>query len=527
MAELSPAHPVESERAEWEAVVAALSRTPRLAKLLCYIGELYFQNRSNEINEFQLATNVFGRSEKVFDPTRDSIARVEAFRLRKRLKEYYETEGADHPVVISLPSGSYVPSFFHRPGHTSNPTSSLDVGNASKDASIQGATQSTGVSIEAASPLPESPQLPQNQSLRRRIVLAISVGAALLFVAVFFAQRHSGSPRPLVGAAGDPAKSPAAIVSPATSARVPIRLLCGYEGTPRIDSVGAYWEADRFFSGGTSRSRPEHMITKTSDPMLFEHWRLDDFSYDIPLAAGPYELHLFFVASQMDMAAYYSSFDVRLNGQLLLNGFNIADDALGANVADERIFRDVYPDTDGKLHLKFTAVRSAPSLNAIELIPGLPHQQLPVRLVTQRSAVIDHEGNVWRPDSYYQNGHLTDLPQIVSGTSDPKLYAYERYGHFTYSIPVDPHGRYTLVLHFAELYWNADHGVGRRIFRVFCNGSVLLDSFDIFKAAGSLYAVTKTFSHLRPSAEGKLDLTFEPIENNATVSAIEVIDESE
>jgi hypothetical protein len=55
----------------------------------------------------------------------------------------------------------------------------------------------------------------------------------------------------------------------------------------------------------------------------------------------------------------------------------------------------------------------------------------------------------------------------------------------------------------------------------------LLDNFDIFKEAGSQHALTKTFYHLRPSPAGKLDLTFEPIENYATVSAIEVIDESE
>ena len=51
--------------------------------------------------------------------------------------------------------------------------------------------------------------------------------------------------------------------------------------------------------------------------------------------------------------------------------------------------------------------------------------------------------------------------------------------------------------------------------------------FDIQKEAGSLHALTRTFSHLQPSPEGKLDLTFDPIVNYATVSAIEVIDESQ
>jgi hypothetical protein len=149
----------------------------------------------------------------------------------------------------------------------------------------------------------------------------------------------------------------------------------------------------------------------------------------------------------------------------------------------------------------------------------------------QPAVVTDHNGNLWHPDTYFDNGTLSDQPRPVSGTPDPNLYALERYGHFTYSIPVDTRGRYTLVLHFAELYWIPDAsaavGVGSRVFRVYCNGSTLLDNFDIFKEAGSLHALTRTFYHLRPSPEGKLDLTFDPILNYATISAIEVIDESE
>jgi hypothetical protein len=39
--------------------------------------------------------------------------------------------------------------------------------------------------------------------------------------------------------------------------------------------------------------------------------------------------------------------------------------------------------------------------------------------------------------------------------------------------------------------------------------------------------VTKTFEHIRPSAQGKINLTFEPVMNNATVSGIEVVEEVE
>ena len=206
-------------------------------------------------------------------------------------------------------------------------------------------------------------------------------------------------------------------------------------------------------------------------------------------------------------------------------------DALGTNIADEKVFKDITPDKDGYLHLRFPTGRTTPVLNAIEILPGLPHRQIPIRLVMQAAAVTDHNGNLWHPDNYFQNGVVSDPPRQVSGAPDPKLYAQERYGHFTYSIPVDARGRYTLVLHFAELYWIPDGsgkiGIGSRVFRVYCNGTTLLDNFDIFKEVGSLHALTKTFYHLRPTPEGKLDLTFDPVVNYATISAIEVIDEGE
>ncbi len=127
------------------------------------------------------------------------------------------------------------------------------------------------------------------------------------------------------------------------------------------------------------------------------------------------------------------------------------------------------------------------------------------------------------------NGHFSDQRHEVEGSSDPELFSTERFGHFSYAIPVDTRDRYTLILHFVELYFGGQNGggVGSRVFRVMCNGETLLDNFDIYKEAGSLHALTKTFYHVKPTAQGKLNITFEPIWNNATVSGIEVLDESQ
>jgi hypothetical protein len=38
--------------------------------------------------------------------------------------------------------------------------------------------------------------------------------------------------------------------------------------------------------------------------------------------------------------------------------------------------------------------------------------------------------------------------------------------------------------------------------------------------------LARTFYHLKPTVQGKLNITFEPTVNNATVSGVEVLDES-
>jgi len=65
--------------------------------------------RSDSIRERNIGVAVFERGAG-YDPTVDSIVRVKANELRKRLAKFYETnEGADSNVRIELTAGSYVP----------------------------------------------------------------------------------------------------------------------------------------------------------------------------------------------------------------------------------------------------------------------------------------------------------------------------------------------------------------------------------------------------------------------------------
>ena len=74
----STLNPAKAEHAEFDAVMKVLSETPRLAKLLGYIGEKYFLGEIDQISEYNIATEVFGRSKAVFNASEDAIVRVEA-----------------------------------------------------------------------------------------------------------------------------------------------------------------------------------------------------------------------------------------------------------------------------------------------------------------------------------------------------------------------------------------------------------------------------------------------------------------
>src|SRR5262245_19186886 len=103
---------LEVEKAELEAVLASslFVRTPSLANLLSYLCQKYFQGEADLLKEYTIGVAAFGRAPD-FDKKEDSIVRVEIRRLREKLRQYYETEGADHPIRLTIPVGHYVPVF--------------------------------------------------------------------------------------------------------------------------------------------------------------------------------------------------------------------------------------------------------------------------------------------------------------------------------------------------------------------------------------------------------------------------------
>jgi hypothetical protein len=490
----------DAERQELERAIELMGRSTRPGRLLEYLGAKYFQQQEAHLTEFTIATEVFGRSAKNFDPTSDAVVRVEAHRLRKKLKEIYE-RGQAPGLQISLPAGTYVPKF--------TAAASATAANAAADGEA-GTAEPVGLA---------------------RIPLrswSLVLGAVLAVIVVVIAT-NKPAPGIQAGAADTPPPVPASAATGVSGAITELHMMAGHSGGEVIDNSGVRWTPDRYFVGGGNWSRDSGFIRGTSRPFLFEKWRTGEFGYDLPMAPGTYEMRLFFLSAQRVGDEKLAGFHIALNGQPLVDTYDVIMSAKGADVADELVFRDVAPGADGLVRLWFTNRTGSPFFNAIELVPGTPGKLNPIRITMQPTSFVDHQGQRWRADDYYQNGFRSIERRKVSGTDDPELFGAERFGHFSYAIPVDRRGRYTVILHFAEFYYGPQlpgaGGAGSRLFHVFCNGRTLLENYDIYKEAGSLRVVTKTFTNIPASALGKINLTFEPVVNNATISGIEILEE--
>ena len=82
----------------------------QLRAFLEFVVRRVLEGEPHRIKGYTIATEAFGRAPD-FDPQSDAIVRVEAGRLRQQLDLYYGGSGADDPLRIILPKGTYVPIF--------------------------------------------------------------------------------------------------------------------------------------------------------------------------------------------------------------------------------------------------------------------------------------------------------------------------------------------------------------------------------------------------------------------------------
>lgn len=513
----------DERRAELKAVLdsAEFVRAPRLAHLLSYLCEKLFSGDVSQIKEYSIGVEVFRRGDS-FDQDSDSIVRVEANRLRKRLAEYYAGDGAKHRLQISIPVGQYVPKFEPRP---------------------------TQITEEVAAPVaPSAASRPENEKtpgpspgrwLGRASRLAwFSVAAVLAILVLGYAWHLSRQGKQLASTA-EPEQPTAQSIGPqfGPPAGQEIRVLAGANRS-FVDHAGKLWSADAWFSGGTAVKSAALHIWRTQEQGFYRTSRQGQFRYDIPLKKGRYELRLHFAETVFGPETSDTGGEgsrimtVHANGKIILSGFDIVADAGASRTADIKVFPDMEPAVDGSLHLEFAGDSGAPAvLSAIEILPGVRGHMLPVRVLPRQTPYYSNDSRWWSPDEYFEGGRQVSYSAPASGTDDPDLYATDRWGNFSYAIPVSP-GRYTLTLFFAARHAEPDQsalpaGEGNaaslRVFNVFCNGKALLQNFDLAKDARQKDVVIRKFENLEPNAQGKLLLNFVPVEGYAAVSGIEVL----
>ena len=496
-------------QSELQAVLAseALQRAPALSSFLAFICEETLQGRSDQLKEYTIAVEALGRPND-FQPIENPIVRVQASRLRECLKDYYNGEGKGHPVQIRLPKGHYVPEF------------RLVSIRIDPPVLVQTAVEPEKRSAHSAIP-------------RWRWPVAVAVGVLLVIGASLAAYRESARQK---SALAEESKLFTHSVLPGPQDADVIRILAGYSNPQYIDQLGRVWEGDRYFKGGHPVQAVYEPLIRAEDRNLWLNYRGgEEFEYDIPLKAGPHELHLHFAEPVYGVDAVAGGgeatriFDVSVNDRKLLDYFDIIRDAGGARIADEKVFNDISAAADGMLHLRFAARSSEAIVNGIEIFPSLPHRMRPIRVATRSVQYVSPDGTLWQPDRHYFGGRTHPLLQSVSETGDPGLYSSERFGNFSYTFPV-AQGTYTAIFHFNEAFHGPSNpgggGVGSRLFDVDFNGETLLRDFDIFKQAGGANrALRKQFHGLKPNALGKLVFTFQPIKNYPCVNAIEIIPE--
>jgi hypothetical protein len=87
-----------------------LRRAARLREFLLFVGKRSIKDGLDQIHEQEIGANVFGRPPD-YDTSLDNIVRVNASELRKRIEDYFATEGAGEALVMDIPRGSYKPVF--------------------------------------------------------------------------------------------------------------------------------------------------------------------------------------------------------------------------------------------------------------------------------------------------------------------------------------------------------------------------------------------------------------------------------
>ena len=254
-------------------------------------------------------------------------------------------------------------------------------------------------------------------------------------------------------------------------------------GAAYKDSTGVSYAADGNYAGGTAATAASTVaISGTTDSTLYQSERYGNFTYNLPVANGTYNVTLKF-AEIYWTAAGQRVFSVAIGGKTVISNLDIF-----AKVGKNAAYDVVVPATvtNGVLSISFTSQVNYAKVSAIKVAPATSSTTTAGQVVFSTNGggaqYTDSTGVSYAADSKYTGGTAAtaDATVAFTGTADQVLYRSERYGNFSYSIPV-ANGSYSVTLKFAEIYWTA---AGKRVFDVLIIGAQAMSNLDIFAKVG-------------------------------------------
>lgn len=153
----------EAVQGELEQMLSSslFAQSNRCKGFLSYVVQETLAGHANQLKERTIGVSVFERACD-YDTGDDSIVRVTANDVRKRISQYYQESQAVHKVQIDLPRGSYVPEFLllRRRGGKADDRKRFDGNGSSSDARAGFLTDDSEAISDSPAAEPSSPTLP-------------------------------------------------------------------------------------------------------------------------------------------------------------------------------------------------------------------------------------------------------------------------------------------------------------------------------------------------------------------------------
>lgn len=165
-------------------------RAPKLREFLRFVCDRALaSDETPQLREQDIGKAVYMRPED-YNPSEDNIVRVEARNLRRKLDDFFNTEGKDLPICVQIPRGGYVPVFEMR---------------TSLEALADPISSGADLEITPSEITPSAPDAPPKQKNLERMILTalitvLAVSCGFLWLRNISLQAKLASPKTVTAA---------------------------------------------------------------------------------------------------------------------------------------------------------------------------------------------------------------------------------------------------------------------------------------------------------------------------------------